>query len=261
MILISAQERMRNIRFRIFLIAVICFSALAAVLAERFFSCKTVVASQARGIYYRSVYVLQSLNEAAAEEKAVIPAGIIYSDETESLLHHPDKILVLGRIAEDLASLRAEFPDAWLFEAYARMALGERAEAARLLAHYVAENEYRPAYYALLCENLAESGDYVSLLVFSREWKEKDPSCNLDRSRYVLAAFYNSGRFDEALEAARAEGGCLGWEAEVYAAKAILGQGDEDHARQVLLRAESRFAENAAQIRRLWDLLRGKSVL
>ncbi|MDR3176066.1 MAG: hypothetical protein LBU06_05995 [Desulfovibrio sp.] len=252
---------MRNIRFRVFLIAVVCFSALAAVLATRFFSCGTVVSSQARDRYYRSVYILQSLTEVASGEKAAIPSGIVYSDETESLLHHPDKILVLGRIAEDLASLRAEFPEAWLFEAYARMALGERAEAARLLARYVAENEYRPAHYALLCENLAESGDYVSLLVFSREWKEKDPACNRDRSRHVLAAFYNSGRFDEALEAAREEGACLGWEAEVYAAKAFLGQGDEDHARQVLLRAENRFAENAAQIRRLWELLRGKSIL
>ncbi|MDR2799787.1 MAG: hypothetical protein LBB52_00790 [Desulfovibrio sp.] len=252
---------MRDIRFRVFLIAVICFSAFAAVLAARFFPCKTAVSSQARDLYHRSVYVLQSLTEAAAEEKAVSPSGIVHSDETESLLHHPDKILVLGKIAEDLASLRAEFPEARLFEAYARMALGERAEAARLLAHYVAENEYRPAHYALLCENLAKSGDYVSLLVFSQEWKEKDPSCNRDRSRYIVAAFYNSGRFDDALKAARAEGDCLGWEAEVYAAKAILGQGDEDHARRVLLRAENRFTENAAQIRRLWDLLRGKSVL
>ncbi|MDR0828354.1 MAG: hypothetical protein LBN33_10885 [Desulfovibrio sp.] len=252
---------MPQIRPRLLAILFVCVLAFAAAWGAHFFASSPAPSSEAQDRYYRAVHLLQSLGGPAAGEEEAIPSRIIYSDATESLRHHPDKILVLHRAADDLETLRAEFPRAGLFEAYARMALGERAEAARLLALYVAEGEYRPLYYALLCENLAESGDYVSLLLFCREWREKDPSCNRDRIRHAVSALYNSGRYREALETARSEEVCLGWEAEVYAAKALLGQGEAEQARRSLQKAEERYTENADRIRRLWEILRVKTTL
>jgi hypothetical protein len=205
--------------------------------------------------YLRAVYILQSLGGPAAEEKEDIPLRIVYSDQSEDLLHHSDKILVLERSAGELAALGGIFPKAGLFEAYARMSLGEHEAAARLLSRYVAENEYRPAYYALLCDNLAESADYVSLLLYCREWKEKDPSCNRIRSRYMLAALYKTGSCKDVASRAPAESACLGWEAEVYAAGAAQACGDEEDARRLLRKAESAGGD-AARVQRLWERLR-----
>ncbi|MDR2669442.1 MAG: hypothetical protein LBC14_05770 [Desulfovibrio sp.] len=205
--------------------------------------------------YLRAVYILQSLGGPAAEEKEDIPSRIVNSDESEDLLHHSDKILVLQRSAEELAALGEIFPKAGLFEAYARMGLGEHEAAARLLSRYVAENDYRPAYYALLCDNLAESGDYVSLLLFCREWREKDPSCNRVRARYTLAALYMTGSCADTAAQARAESACLGWEAEVYAAGAAQACGDGEGARRMLQKAESAGGD-AVRVQRLWERLR-----
>jgi hypothetical protein len=205
--------------------------------------------------YLRAVYVLQSLGGPAAEEKEDIPSRIVNSDQSEDLLHHSDKILVLKRSAEELAALGGIFPRAGLFEAYARMSLGEHEAAARLLSRYVAENEYRPAYYALLGDNLAESADYVSLLLYCREWKEKDPSCNRVRSRYTLAALYKTGSCEDVASRAREESACLGWEAEVYAAGAAQACGDGESARRLLQKAESAGGD-AVHIQRLWERLR-----
>jgi hypothetical protein len=205
--------------------------------------------------YLRAVYVLQSLGGPAAEEKEDIPQHIVYSDASEDLLHHSDKIFVLKRSAEELAALGGAFPRAGLFEAYARMRLGEHEAAARLLSRYVAENEYRPAYYALLCDNLVESADYVSLLLFCREWKEKDPSCNRVRARYTLAALYKTGSCEDIALRARAESACLGWEAEVYAAEAAQACGDDEGARRLLQKAGSDGGD-AARIQRLQERLR-----
>lgn len=51
-----------------------------------------------------------------------------------------------------------------LFAAYARLALGQQEEAARLLNTYVAEAPYNPNHYALLCEALSNAG--VCLAVY-----------------------------------------------------------------------------------------------
>jgi hypothetical protein len=211
--------------------------------------------AEAADRYLRAVYILQSLGGPAAEEKESIPSRIVYSDESEDLLHHSDKILVLQRSAEELAALGGIVPRAGLFEAYARMALGEHATAARLLSRHVAENAYRPADYALLCDNLAASADYVSLLLFCREWREKDPSCNRVRARYTLAALYKTGGCESVTAAARAESACLGWESEVYAAGAALACGDDESARRLLRKAENDGGD-PARIGRLWERLR-----
>ncbi|MDR2604235.1 MAG: hypothetical protein LBC55_02645 [Desulfovibrio sp.] len=237
----------------------LCLLLAAAAAADRFFARSAgdgrTPQGEAAERYLRAVYILQSLGGPAAEEKEDIPSHIAYSDESEDLLHHSDKILVLQRSAEELAALGGIFPKAGLFEAYARMGLGEHEAAARLLARYVAENEYRPAYYTLLCDNLAESSDYISLLLFCREWREKDPSCNRVRARYTLAALYKTGNCADVTAQARAEAACLGWEAEVYAAGAAQACGDGEGARRMLRKAESAGGDTA-RIQRLWERLR-----
>jgi hypothetical protein len=243
------------------IVLVVCLllapAASGALLFQRPAGKERTPRGEAAERYLRAVYILQSMGGPAAGEEEIIPPRIVYSDESESLLHHSDKILVLKQAAGELAALDENFPRARLFEAYARMSLGEHEEAARLLSRYVAENEYRPAYYALLCDNLAESGDYVSLLLFCREWREKDPSCNRVRARHTLAALYKTGNCGNAPASARAEAACLGWEAEVYAAGAALACGDDEGARRLLRSAESAGGD-AARIRRLLDRLRAE---
>jgi hypothetical protein len=254
------QVRVNKYRIPLFICLLLLPVVPAALLFARLSGDGRVQRGDAAERYLRAVYILQSMGGPAAEEKEDIPSRIVYSDESENLLHHSDKILVLKRAAEELAALDGKFPRAGLFEAYARMGLGEHETAAGLLSRYVAENEYRSAYYALLCDNLAESADYVSLLLFSREWKEKDPSCNRVRARHILAALYKTGGYESVKSSAREESACLGWEAEVYAAGAALAGGDDEGARRLLRKAEGAGGD-AAQIQRLWERLRAQHPL
>jgi hypothetical protein len=208
--------------------------------------------------YYRAVYVLQSLGGPAAAEPENIPGPTSYADETESLLHHPDKIMVLRGVAEALSNAGQNFPKAPLFEAYARLALGERDRAASLLMRYVAENDYSPGHYALLCECLYGLFDYTSLLLICREWEERDSTCRNDRSRYLWAALYNLGRYADAEDFMRTKFACLEWQAGVYAAKAALGAGSHGEAENWLTRSLELFPGRSLSIRRLWDQIKDK---
>ena len=218
----------------------------------------TAGAAIPRERYFRAVLVLQGLSEPAAAEKETIPARVPYADATESLLHHPDKIFVLGRVAEEFAHMRQEEPKAALFEAYARLGLGDRREAARLLTAYVVESDYNARHYALLCRLLHELGEYSSLLLICREWFERDPSCRGDRLRLTWTALHNMERYGQAREYMRTEGSCLGWQAQVYAAKSALALGEKHEADAVLETVLERHADDAALIHRLWNLLKDK---
>jgi hypothetical protein len=211
--------------------------------------------------YYRAVYVLQSLGGHAATESESLPDRVRYSDETESLLHHPDKRLVLERLADDLAAARPVRPRAQLFEAYARLALGERDQAASLLMSYVVENEYHPAHYALLSDILRDLEDNASLLLISREWSERDPVCREERALNAFAALFNLGRLDEAaryLEEARQ---CLAWRAPPRQAKLLLARGQAGEAEALINAAASGDPEHEPQIRRAWGLIRDREKL
>lgn len=208
--------------------------------------------------YYQAVFVLQSLGGPAASEPEDIPRRVPYADAAESLLHHPDKIFVLSHVAEELAAVSQEAPKAPLFEAYARLGLGDRREAARLLADYVVESDYSAKHYALLSRILHELGDSSSLLLICREWRERDPSCHGERIRFTWMALYNLGRYAQAADYMRAEGACLGWQAQVYEAKSVLASGEAHEAGQVLDAALKRYAGESTQILRLWNQLRGK---
>ncbi len=93
--------------------------------------------------YYRAVCLLQEMGGPARSEAVPIPRRVASCDATESLRHHPDKIFVLQTLADDLHSLGSSPPDAPLFEAYARLDLGERAKAADLLYSYVSTAPYQ----------------------------------------------------------------------------------------------------------------------
>ena len=205
--------------------------------------------------YYRAVFVLQSLGGPASAESERIPPRIPYSDAAESLLHHPDKIFVLRHVADELAAVRAEAPKAKLFEAYARLGLGERGEAVRLLSAYVVGNDYNNNHYALLSHAFYELGDYSSLLLICSEWRERDPSCRRDRLVFTWSALYRLERYAQAREFMLAEGTCLGWVAHIYAAKAALAMGEEREAGLVFEELLAGHAGEAAQIRRLWEQL------
>ena len=55
-----------------------------------------------------------------------------------------------------------------------------------------------------------------------------------------------------------AEGECLGWRARVHAARSVLALGGEHAAGQTLEAALNRYADDAPQIRRLWDQLKAR---
>jgi len=167
----------------------------------------------------------------------------------------------LRRIAADLAAAGRSYPKAPLFEAYARLALGEREHAAALLTRYVVENEYQARHYALLCENLYVLGDYISLLLISREWAARDSSCWEDRAYYLWAALHNMGRYADAARSVQGQEDCLGWRAGVYEAKSLLADGHIDQAESLVIRTEQRFPDQVLQIHRLWEQLRVQDVV
>jgi tetratricopeptide (TPR) repeat protein len=205
--------------------------------------------------------VLQRLGGPAAAETENIPRHVAFADETESLLHHSDKILVLQWVADALAKADQSLPKAPLFEAYARLALGERERAASLLMRYVAENEHNPGQYSLLCECLYDLSDFSSLLLICREWEERDPGCREDRSRYLWAALYTLGRHADAEASMQKEESCLGWQAGVYAAKAALATGKRSAAEKHLEHSLERFPDRSRSIRRLWEQIKGREGL
>lgn len=211
--------------------------------------------------YYRAVYVLQSLGGPAAAEKEAIPPRVIYTDATESLLHHPDKILVLRHVADQLSAAEQDHPKAALFEAYARLALGERERASALLMRYVVESEYDAGHYAMLCESLRGLGDMTSLLLIGREWEEREEGCRKDRAQYLWVALYNLGRYADAEAFAAGRAACLGWQAGVFAAKAALAQGKHETAEEHLEKTRRAYPEQALSISRAWNQLKSRESL
>ena len=209
--------------------------------------------------YYQAVFVLQHLGGPAAREREDIPRRVTRADATESLLHHPDKIFVLGRVADSLAEARGDMPKAALFEAYARLALGDRRTAARLLADYVVESNYDAGHYALLSGILDELGDYPSLLMICSEWHGRDPTCREDRIRFTWAALHNLERYAEAARHMLVKGACLGWQARVYAAKSVLASGEEREAALAIDAALKEYAKDADRIQRLWNHIKDKN--
>lgn len=193
---------------------------------RHFFSRQQVESPQDR--FLRAVYVLQTLGGPAAAEDILIPGRLKTSDAAESLRHHPDKVFVLRSLAAELASLKGEIPKAALFEAYARVDLGDLEQARKLLSAYVAEYPYRAGQYALLCSLLEELREYDALLLICAEWRERDPACRADRLASTWLALCGLGRFSEAKDLMLRDGNCLEWRRYFYAARAALAAGEQD---------------------------------
>ena len=210
--------------------------------------------------YYRAVLVLQTMSPAAAEEKEVIPPQVRYHDSTESLLHHSDDIFRLRAIASALREVGAAYPKARLFEAYARLGLGEKESATGLLSAYVAENPYEPRQYELLCELLQESGDAAALYLITQEWLEHDSSCREDRLLHTWVALSRMGRHRDA--AALMEGGrsCMGWRAALYSARSLFALGDEKAGEEMIQRAVDVFPDARGAILLEWERVKGRPV-
>ena len=248
---------------RLFALFALGIAALAALAGGGLYTLvfRTAGGQQPEDSYYRAVYVLQRLGGPAVLEQEKIPARVPYQDATESLLHHPDTIQVLRRLAADLAAANRDRSRASLFEAYARLALGEREQATALLTRYVVENEYTARHYALLCENLYALGDYTSLLLISREWSSRDASCREDRAYYLWATLHNLGRYADAARSVQGQEDCLGWRAGVYEAKSLLADGRSDQAESLVALTGQRFPDQTLQIRRLWEQLRVQDIV
>lgn len=208
--------------------------------------------------YYRAVYVLQKLDENACKEDEEIPVRVMYSDATEDLLHHPDRILVLKHIAGELAQVRKEKPKALFYEACARLALGDRTATVKLLSAYVIDNTYNAGHYALLCRTLYELGDNKSLLLICREWNERAPDCHEGRLRFTWTAQFNLERYADARLLMQEAENCLGWRAVVYDAKAALAESGEREAKQLLEQGVAKYPGSAMQIMRMWNILKPK---
>lgn len=206
--------------------------------------------------YYRAVHVLQKIDANARTVEESIPVRVTYHDDTEALLHHPDKILILHHLADELAAMRRERPKARFYEACARLALGERKKAVTLLSGYVIENDYKASHYDMLCEALYELEDYRSLLLICLEWQERDPACQENRLRFTWAAQFNLGRYAAARRVMQGEGPCLGWRAAVFDAKTALAENGEAEAKLLLEQALARFPDYQMQIMRLWNILK-----
>ena len=192
----------------------------------------------------------------AQMENEDIPVRVIHSDDTENLLLHPDKILVLQHLADELAAVRKKKAKAVFYEACSRLALGERDTAVKLLSAYVIENEYNASHYAMLCRALYDLGDYKSLLLMCREWQERDPACREERIRYAWAAQYNLGRYADARRVVGEEGRCLEWRAVAYDAKAALAGQGEAEAKRILDQGIAMHPDRSMQILRLWSILK-----
>ena len=239
----------------VFLLLFLCLAGLTAVglylLME--YSAGGMVPEER---YYRAVYVLQKMDANARMENEDIPVRVTSSDDTENLLLHPDKILVLQHLADELAAVRKKKAKAVFYEACSRLALGERGIAVKLLSDYVIENEYNASHYAMLCRALYDLEDYKSLLLMCREWQERDPACREDRTRYVWAAQYNLGRYADARRVAGEESQCLDWRTVAYDAKAVLAEQGEAKAKIILEQGLAKHPDRSMQILRLWNILK-----
>lgn len=236
--------------------ALLCASLIAAAAtAAHLLPRSAPTAEENETRYLRAVYVLKSLGGPASAEPDKTPARIVYDDDTESLLHHPDKILVLGRLADDLAACGPAYPRAGLFEAYARLGTGDKQAAADLLMRHVVMNDYNAAHYALLCRTLYETEDFTSLLIICREWAERDPACRDDRARYVFSALFALKRFADAEKSMRDAEPCLGWQAVPHAARAALAAGNPARAGQLVREGISRYPGAEMALKRLWERL------
>ena len=250
----------RNAKRLLFLL-VLALLTLSAVWGVSMFARPLPGAEANEMRYLRAVYVLKSFGGPASAEPDEVPARVRFDDDTESLLHHPDKILVLGLLAEDLAACGRNMPRAGLFEAYARLGMGEKERAASLLMRHVVTNPYNAGHYALLCRTLYEIGDATGLLIICREWAERDAECREDRARYVYIALYALGRFADAEKTMRDEAACLGWQAVPYAAKAALAAGDAARAEAMIEEGARLNPASENGMRRLWERLRGRERL
>ena len=180
--------------------------------------------------FLRAAYVLQHIEPHTAAEQLVFPAAVKRDDTVNGLLHHTDKVFVLQHIAQELETCTATNPAALLFAAYARLALGQQVEAARLLNQYVAEAPYSPRHYALLCEALSSAGEYALLYMTCLEWEERAQDCRKDRALFLWRALMHLERLEEAAEAALQAIPCLGSEAQIYAARALQEAGKQPQA-------------------------------
>jgi hypothetical protein len=204
----------------------------------------------------RAVYILQRLGGPAREEIMDIPRRIRVADATESLVHHPDTVFVLRTLAGDLAGLAAEGLDqALLFEAYARMGLGQAETAAKLLARYVADRPYEERHYARLCSLLEETGDYQTMLLISTEWRDRDPVCRENRLIFTWLALCRTGRLTEARRLLERNGACLGWRQYLYAARTSLAAGQIGEADRLRDLAKDRSEASPEARELLWQRL------
>ena len=205
-----------------------------------------------REIFLRSVYVLRSLSANARQESLAIPRRVATTDATESLLRHPDSKLVLRQIGQDLAALRAKHEDAALYEAYARLELGQIREASVLLESYVATAPFDARRYDLLCDSLRGLEDYLTMYIIAREWSERDSQCRARQVEAEWQALYGLGRYTEAAALARKQATCLGWPASVYEAAALNALGQKKGAAALVAGAIDAFQEKETEIIRLW---------
>ena len=210
--------------------------------------------------FMRAVYVLQHIDANAAAEKIGIIPAITRDDATNGLLHHTDKVFVLQHLAQELEACTPAVPQAALFAAYARLALGQQVEAARLLNNYVAEAPYDPNHYALLCEALSGTGDYALLYMTCLEWAERAENCRKDRALFLWRALMHLERQEEAAEMALQASPCLGSEAQVYAARALLGAGKQPQALALIESAAKAAPAERDKIYLLWSRLQNSSV-
>lgn len=210
--------------------------------------------------YYKAVIVLKSLDRNSQEEPEYIPRGLSWTDEVESVLHHPDSRYVLRSVANDLAGLSDSFPKARLFESYARLALGDVKTASKLMVDYlgaVATSE--PRHYEILTENLLTQEDWLSLYIISLEWAERHPACEEKRISYIWASLRGLKRYKEASKMAQENKKCLGWKWSLYTAIAAFDSGDRSEGEKFLIKTYEDNPNQKAEIDLIWsELMHGR---
>lgn len=203
--------------------------------------------------YYQAVAVLQSINKGAALESEEIPRGIYRLDETESLIHHADEQFVYQVVADELVQLQSVSPKVKLFEAHARLALGQKETATKLLMDYVAESEVADdRHYGMIVENLSDLKDWISLYIICLEWEEKKDICMENRALFEWEALTKLGRHEAALRSLARSEDCLGWKFPVYEAMSLYKQGKKQYAQTALRNAQKKYPDQAGQITNLW---------